>query len=234
MQGGDTFYAWFNRQKIHLSKITSTTSVLPDYTWDVRENDWLEAGLKEYPVMSDFTWGSLLRLCWVVVALLGGWAAGADSISRCVNHTRLDSSDIIIPSLFWLSPLNSFSHLIFSVVPPLKATTTSRFLPMEPLKRQEKRHWLMWLPAARVWFHSTRNRKEKETAATLLNCHHVEQEKHHVESVWILQSHTSRRISLLPCTLQVCYHNPNMWPDSLCAVTVTCWSHFLLWDHVAN
>lgn len=34
----------------------------------------------------------------------------------------------------------------------------------------------------------------------------VEQEKHHVESVWVLQPHTSGWISLLSCSLQVCHH----------------------------
>lgn len=38
-----------------------------------------------------------------------------------------------------------------------------------------------------------------------------------MESVWILQSHTSPWISVLPCTLQVCYHNTNMYPDSASA-----------------
>lgn len=46
---------------------------------------------------------------------------------------------------------------------------------MEPLKRREKPRWLPWLPA--VWFHSTRNRTRKETATTLVNCHHVEEEQ---------------------------------------------------------
>lgn len=73
--------------------------------------------------------------------------------------------------------------------------------------------------------HST-NKTGEEAVVTLENCHHIEQEKHHVESVWILQSHTSCWISLLPCTLQVGFNTStqmlSLFSCNLLEVVVLC------------
>lgn len=129
------------------------------------------------------------------------------TLSRCFTRARtwliwhhLTSSHTCLGSVY------EIVLLIFSKPPAFKPTSSSPPLPMEPLEIREKQRWFMCLPAAWVGFLSARNRKQQEASLVLLNYLYEEREKHHVESVQVLQPHTSGWIPLLPCSLQVCLH----------------------------
>lgn len=156
--------------------------------------------------MSDFTWGNCLRLGWVVVGL--SWGVGGRSrlhFQVCKPHQTW---------LTWHHPVSVWAHILSN--PCSQTHHHLSFSPHGATEEAREETLINVTPSSLCLIHSTRNRKQKETAAALVNCYHVEQEKHHVESVRILQSHTSPRISLLPCTLQVCYNNPNVYPDCFC------------------
>lgn len=167
-----------------------------------------EPGPKEWPVMSDFTWGSRLGVYWVFAAVKVRQTAR--HYPGVLPEPGLDSSDIIWHHLTschtCLGSVCEIVLLIFSKIPAFKPTSSSPPLPMEPLEFREKQRWFMCLAAAWVGFLSARNRNQQEASLVLLNYIYEEREKHHVESVQVLQPHTSGWIPLLPCSLQVCLH----------------------------
>lgn len=130
-----------------------------------------------------------LRCCGAVKV---GLTASADFTSRCLNSPRPDSPDII-------SVLFRLSSSYYPVTSPSQSSLPTKALP--PL------NFFPWTKDKSVSQHhkskSTTFKTESSNSCWTCEQSLLWKEKRHVESDGLLQSHSSSRISLLPCALQV-------------------------------